>query len=50
MWKGNAAILNAKPANTASMPKSRSGWPAEKACATRARSVVRVAPYTNESP
>src|SRR4029450_10813049 len=50
MWKGNAAILNAKPANAASRPSSTSGWPGTNACATPPRSVVRAAPYTNESP
>src|SRR6266480_346166 len=44
MWNGNAAILNAKPANAVRRPSVRNGWIPVEACATVARSVERTAP------
>src|SRR5207249_10710255 len=44
MWKGNAAILNAKPANAARRPSASSGSVAAEARATVARLVERTAP------
>src|SRR5262245_18908538 len=50
MWNGNAAILNAKPASAATRPSVSSGPALPATAAILARSVLPVAPYTNDNP